>query len=139
MGGWVGVRGFDLATYYPPPGPFLLLASGSITAGIFSSWIRPEAPRQIRHKLWDPIWFGIHEAIALPLWFIFGWAMPGKAMRRYLAARAGFTVIGISWGGWSLFIFLQTVFWICLVCYGVSKLTQRIAMSHHNRVRKAEQ
>ena len=66
----------------------------------------------------------------------------GKAMRRYftyLAARAGFTVIGISWGGWPLFIFLQTVFWICVVCYGVSKLIQRIAMSHHNRVRKAEQ
>ena len=60
-------------------------------------------------------------------------------MRRYLAARAGFSVIGISWGGWPLFIFLQIVFWICLVCYGVSKLIQRIAMSHHNRVRKAQQ
>ena len=49
-----------------PPAEFLLLASGTLPAALVSGAVRPEAHIVTSAKLWDPIWFLIHETESGP-------------------------------------------------------------------------
>jgi hypothetical protein len=81
--------------YTPPPPEFMLLATGSMPAGMVSMSLRPKAWRVTRHKLWDPVWFLLHESLAVPFWFLIGWRIDlgrsqlRKLMLFYLPARCG--------------------------------------------------
>src|SRR6266700_7834356 len=46
---------------------FMLLVTGALPAGVISSLIRPGDER-----FWDPRWFLILEALAIPSWFLIG-------------------------------------------------------------------
>jgi hypothetical protein len=75
--------GWDPRTL-PPPEGFMLLAGGTIPAGFISLELRPQAWWPTRGHLWDWIWFGIHESLAILFWFVMGrWLdtvrIPGQA------------------------------------------------------------
>jgi hypothetical protein len=51
--------------------------------------------------LWDPVWFSIHEGMALILWFLVGWKLDSSAarIRRLLGGYLGlrFTLALLCW------------------------------------------
>jgi len=107
---------------WSPDPRFVLLLTGTLPAGIVSGSIRPEAGWQTRHRLWDPVWLLIHEAVAIPFWFWIGaWLDTGRSrltrtMQAYLAGRIGLAVLAIAVAGswWTV----QFVFWLGLGGYG---------------------
>jgi hypothetical protein len=82
----------DFDPRYDVPAPrFDALALGCAPAILISQWLRPEAHLQTRFKRWDPIWFGIHEAVAFAIWFGLGYLCDtGKI--RVIKALAGFMI-----------------------------------------------
>jgi hypothetical protein len=111
---------------YMPPGPeFVLLAFGNLPAAVISIVARPEAHIQNRKKLWDPIWFVLHETISFPLWFAIGvWVERGrvrlkKVMVGFLAGRFGFTAFLVVPGIMRLGSALEMLFWLCVSLYAI--------------------
>jgi hypothetical protein len=106
----------------PPEPRFALILSGTLPAGIVSGSLRPEAGWQTRHRLWDPIWFLIHQAVAIPFWFLMGaWIDGGRSrlggtMQAYLVGRIALALLAMlgSGIGWKL----QVLFWLALTVYG---------------------
>lgn len=102
---------------------FALLLTGNLPAGILSGSIRPEAGWQTRHRLWDPVWLLVHEAAAIPFWFLMGaWLDSGRSnlarvMRAYLVGRIVLALLAIAWAGnwWTV----QFVFWLGFGAYGL--------------------
>jgi hypothetical protein len=100
---------------------FALLLTGTLPAGIVSGSLRPEAGWQTRHRLWDPAWLLIHEAAAIPFWFMMGtWLDSGRSrlarlMRAYLVGRLALALLAVSWTGnwWTA----QFLFWLGLGVY----------------------
>jgi hypothetical protein len=76
-----------------PDGVFLFLTAGDLLAGSCSIAARPRAHLQTRGKLWDPVWFVIHEALSFAFWFWIGFLLDiGRlqlktVMLVFLAAR----------------------------------------------------
>jgi hypothetical protein len=109
---------------------FMLLATGALPAGIMSSVIRPGAGWQTREELWDPVWFLILEALAIPSWFLIGaWLDTGHSrlghwMRRYLGARAVFASIFFARGLVRLATAIQFLFWLGLSSYAAVRSLQ---------------
>jgi len=113
---------FDLRFVSPPP-EFELLASGTLPAMLLSNTVRPEALILTRTKLWDPVWFLIHETASFLLWFAIGVALESgflrikKSMMAYLAARVGFgallTVHGVAEIGWRV----EVLSWLAFGVY----------------------
>jgi len=115
--------GWAPTTHCGPLEPrFELIRTGTLPAGIVSGTVRPEAGWQTRHRLWDPVWFLIHEAVAIPFWFLIGaWLDTGRSrlagtMQGYLVGRAALALLAIAapanW--WSA----QVLFWLGLGTYG---------------------
>jgi len=108
--------------YVPPPPKFVLLASGTLPAGIVSTTVRPGTWKQ--RRIWDPLWLLIHEAVAIPLWFVIGMLIDtgrvhlGKVMSIYMAARFGFGILDAVFGLAQFFTLLQFLFWLWLTGYG---------------------
>jgi hypothetical protein len=112
-----GTVGWDPRTLPPPP-ESIFLVSGTLPAGLVSTSIRTEAHIQTRGRLWDPIWFLIHEATAFLFWFALGiwldWGHPrlGEVMLTYLAIRFALGLsnlaLGIAEVGWRI----QFLFWL---------------------------
>lgn len=108
--------------YVPPPPKFVLLASGTLPAGFVSTTVRPETWKQ--RRIWDPLWLLIHEAIAIPLWFVLGMLIDtgrahlGRVMSIYMAARFGFGILDAALGLAQFFILVQFLFWLWLTGYG---------------------
>jgi hypothetical protein len=109
----------------PPPPKFALLITGTLPAGVVSMSLRPEAWYITRHKLWDPVWLLIHEAVAIPFWFLMGlWIDTGrsrlrKVMLYYLIGRAGLGLLVLGpWTAPNFGILLQGLFWLGLGVYG---------------------
>jgi hypothetical protein len=102
---------------------FALLLTGTLPAGIISGSVRPEAGWQTRHRLWDPVWLAIHEAAAIPFWFLMGtWLDSGRSrlirlMRGYLVGRIALALLAIAWAGnwWTV----QFLFWLGLGAYSL--------------------
>jgi hypothetical protein len=123
---------FDLSTIPPPP-TFVLLVSGTLPAGIVSTYLRPGAGSQTRLKLWDPTWLLIHEAVAIPFWFLMGmWIDTGrsrmdKLMRFYLLTRAAFGLLDAALGAAQFGILTQGLFWLGLSGYGIAHGVRRLA------------
>jgi hypothetical protein len=108
-----------------PPAEFLLLASGSVPAMLVSGALRPEAHILTLARLWDPVWFLIHETISFLLWFGIGALIDSglmrikKTMMAYLVTRFGFAVL-LTWHrvadvGWRV----EVLFWLAFVVYAV--------------------
>jgi hypothetical protein len=102
---------------------FVLLSSGVLPVGIISASLRPQASRPTRQEPWDSIWFMIHEALAIPFWFLLGMWLDversrlGRSMRIYLAARGSLAPGLLALGIPRLATMLQIFFWLGLVCY----------------------
>ena len=67
--------------FFEPPAEFLLLASGTVPAMLVSGAVRPKAHILTPAKLWDPIWFLIHESVSFLLWFGIGVSIDSGVMR----------------------------------------------------------
>jgi hypothetical protein len=120
---------------------FILLITGALPAGIISSVIRLGAGRQTSEKLWDPAWFLILEALAIPSWFLIGARLDtgrsrlGHWMRRYLGARAVFASVSFARGLARLATVVQVLFWLGLVIYAaVQSLMWLFRAALHRRV-----
>ena len=120
--------GWEPTRYGPPEPRFALILTGTVPAGIISSAVRPEAGWQTRHRLWDPLWFLVHEAVAIPFWFLTGvWLDRGRSrlgatMQAYLACRIALALLnlaGNAFGG-----SLQVFFWFGLAGYGVLRASR---------------
>jgi len=123
---------FDLSTIPPPPA-FVLLVSGTLPAGIVSTYLRPDAGSQTRRKLWDPTWLLIHEAVAIPFWFLMGmWidtgrSRMGKLMWFFLLTRGAFGLLDAALGAAQFGILAQGLFWLGLSGYGIVQGVRRLA------------
>ena len=111
---------------WSPDPRFVLVLTGTLPAGIVSGSVRPEAGWQTRHRLWDPVWLLIHEAVAIPFWFLAGtWLDSGRTrllrtMQGYLVVRIALALLAIAFRGnwWTV----QFLFWLSLGGYGACLL-----------------
>ena len=116
--------GWSPEVYSTPDRHFSLMLTGTLPAGIVSFSFRPEAAWQTRHRLWDPVWLLIHEAVAIPLWFFLGaWLDTGRsrlarAMRDYLILRVALAVGAMLLPAYNWWI-PQFLFWIALAGYAL--------------------
>ena len=124
---------FDFS--FPPAPTFVLLVSGTLPAGIVSTYLRPNAGRQTRRKLWDPTWLLIHEAIAIPFWILMGILIDagrsqmGKQMWFYLLTRGAFGLLDVAFGAaqFGILALAQGLFWLGLAGYGIVYGVRRLA------------
>jgi hypothetical protein len=116
--------GWDPAVYSTPDRHFALMLTGTLPAGMVSYALRPEAGWQTHNRLWDPVWLLIHEAVAIPFWFLLGaWLDTGRSrllrtMRAYLALRLVLAVMSIILPAHTWWI-PQFLFWIGLGGYAL--------------------
>lgn len=87
--------------------------------------VRPEAWYIARHKLWDPVWLLIHEAVAIPFWFLTGLRIDAgrsrlrKPMLWYLVGRGGLGLLVLGPRNAPNFgVLLRFLFWIGFSIYG---------------------
>ncbi|MGC9971383.1 MAG: hypothetical protein ABSE56_12425 [Bryobacteraceae bacterium] len=118
-----------------PRWDFRLLASGTAPAGLISLAIRPRADWQNCSRLWDPVWFAIHEAIALLFWFLIGAGLdrPRAPLRKMVGVYLGFRIASVflCWTRWApLGTYIQALFWltfsVCALVYACRRLLPRI-------------
>ena len=109
----------------PPPPRFALLMTGTLPAAAVSMSVRPEAWYITRGKLWDPVWLLIHEAVAIPFWFLIGLTIDSggsrlrKPMLWYLVGRSGLGLLVVGpWTAPNFGVLLQFLFWVCFSIYG---------------------
>jgi hypothetical protein len=133
--------GWDVRSCWDCTDPrFTLLLSGTLPVGIISSYLRPQANWPMRQKLWDPIWFLIHESLAIPFWFLLGmWLDAGRSrlgssMRRYLAARGIFAPAFLALRIPHLGTMLQALFWLGLGCYAALRSLQWLLRAARRRL-----
>lgn len=119
----------DWAPTYDMVAPgFTLLESGTLPAILVSGWVRPEAGVQRRGKLWDPVWFAIHEAVAISVWLVLGVVTDGAArdfqrvMWTYLASRAAFAPFTAVDELARLGTAIQGLVWVGLALFGIGYL-----------------
>src|SRR5882762_10998146 len=99
----------------------MLLVTGALPAGIISSLIRPGDER-----FWDPGWFLILEALAIPSWFLIGaWLDTAHSrlvpwMRWYLGTRAVFAAVFFSRELVQVAARVQVLFWLGLGIYAAA-------------------
>jgi hypothetical protein len=108
-----------------PPGPFMLITSGNLPAGLISDVVRPEAGFVRRGQPWHHMWFLLQEAVASSCWFLIGlWidmARPrlGKVMMAYLTLRLLLAFTGAYEIGWRIQISFWMGFMAWLVGLGI--------------------
>jgi hypothetical protein len=109
----------------PPPPEFQVILTGTAPAGMVSMALRPDAARVYRQTLWDPIWFAIHEAFAIPFWLLLGLRfdsghrMLGRTMGTYVCARGIFAMLSIGLGIARPGAAFQSLFWLALFIYAL--------------------
>ena len=120
---------FDLRSL-PPPGPYMLLATGNPLAGVISSALRPEAGIVTSKHPSDPFWFLLLQTISLPCWFLIGrWvdlgaSGLGKAMIAYLFVRSFLAIAGV----YDIGSRIQMLFWCFFVVWLISLGLYRLAL-----------
>src|SRR5579884_2781952 len=92
---------------------------------LVSAAVRPEAHIITPSKLWDPVWFTLHETVSFLLWFGIGIAIDSgltrirKAMLAYLGIRFAFAVVltlsPVAGVGWRV----EVLFWLAFVVYAI--------------------
>jgi hypothetical protein len=103
---------------------FAALALGCAPAILISQWLRPEAHIQTRAKRWDPIWFGIHEAVAFAIWFSLGYLCDTgkvraiKALAGFMLARIAFTLFPEVGSRLEAFFWLGFLVWAMVMSGG---------------------
>jgi hypothetical protein len=115
---------FDVRDIEPDP-VFLFLISGNVPAALVSASARPHAHLQTRAKLWDPIWFAIHESISFLVWWLIGMLLDlgrfhlKKTILGFLAARL--VVVRLLVWSWvtRLAGVLEIIFWLVLAIYAI--------------------
>jgi hypothetical protein len=126
----------------PPPAEFLVLSSGTLPALLLSGAIRPEAQLLTPKKLWDPIWFVIHEAVSFLFWFGIGLAVESgffrakKSILVYLGLRSCFAAFLIVHGVANFAWRLQVLAWLAFGIY-VTVIGLRWTLSKISSLRAA--
>lgn len=120
----------------PPPEDFRSVLFGTLPAGLISWEARPRAYIQYCDQLWDPVWFSIHEGVALLFWFLLGgWLdSPGAPLRKllgvYLALRLATAPLcwlrGLSSVARGVELLFWLVFFICALVQGAWWLLRRL-------------
>jgi hypothetical protein len=111
-----------------PPGPFMLIMSGNLPAGLISGILRPEAGIVNRRQPWDRVWFLLPEAVAFLCWYLIGlWidagrSRLGKVMIAYLVVRCLLALAGVYDIGWRIQILFWMGFTVWLAGFGSSRL-----------------
>jgi hypothetical protein len=124
----------------PPPGPFSLIMTGNLPAGLASSVLRPEAGMVTRKKHWDPVWFALQEAVSFMFWYLIGaWVDAGhpklgKVMLAFVVGRFVLAVVGVYEIGWRIQVLFWLGFCLWLACAGLS-LVFRVVSSAATRAR----
>ena len=126
--------GWNPSVYSTPDRHFALMLTGTLPAGIISYSVRPEAGWQTRHRLWDPLWLLIHEAIAIPFWFVIGaWLDTGRSrlarlMRDYVLLRLLTAVLAMALPAHNWWI-PEFLFWLALGGYALLQAVHGLAGS----------
>ena len=129
---------------FPPPAEFLFLASGNPLALFVSGALRPEAGVLTPAKLWDPVWFLIHEGVSFLFWFgvgallDYGLLRIKRLMTIYLVTRIGFAacllVRGVAGIGWRVEVLSWMAFGVYAIvaglCWLFSKARSRNAVKN---------
>ncbi|MGO9093981.1 MAG: hypothetical protein ACLQGV_02050 [Bryobacteraceae bacterium] len=113
------------------------LALGTLPAGLISFAVRPEAEVPYCDRLLDPVWFSIHESIALFFWFLVGWKLDSSAARlrkllvAYLGLRFAFALLGwLTPVAAQIGLVIELLFWLGLtvlaLVYGCLRLLRRL-------------
>ncbi|HUA57997.1 MAG TPA: hypothetical protein VML19_04535 [Verrucomicrobiae bacterium] len=116
--------GWDPEVYSTPDRHFALMLTGTLPAGVVSYAIRPEAGWQTNRRLWDPVWLLIHEAVAIPFWFLAGmWLDTGRSrlarlLRGYVLLRVIVAALAMLLPAHNWWI-PQFLFWLGLAGYGL--------------------
>lgn len=115
--------------FIDPPAEFLLLASGTLPAMLISGVVRPEAHILTPSKLWDPVWFSVHEIVSFGVWFVVGVLLDSgllritRLMAAYLAVRFGFAVLltvhGVAQIGWRIEVLAWLAFGVYAIVVGL--------------------
>jgi hypothetical protein len=111
-----------------PPGPFMLITSGNLPAGLVSDILRPHAWIVRRGHRWDRIWFLLQEAFAFSCWYFIGvWidaghSRLGKVMIAYLALRFLIALTGVYDVGWRV----QVLFWLGFTLWVAGLVSSRL-------------
>lgn len=116
--------GWNPSVYATPDRHFALMLTGTLPAGIVSYSLRPEAGWQTRHRLWDPVWLLIHEAIAIPFWLLMGaWLDTGRSrlvrpMRDYVLLRLPLAILAMALPAHNWWV-PQFLFWLAMGGYAL--------------------
>jgi hypothetical protein len=111
-----------------PPGPFSLIMTGNLAAGLISDAVRPNAGFIGRRQSWDPVWFFLYEVISFPCWYLVGATVDrghsrlGKLMLVYLVTRFALAGARMYDVGWRLQVFCWMVLAFSLVSIGIARL-----------------
>lgn len=107
----------------PPPGELLLISSGTLPATLVSETLRPQVGVITPAKLWDPVWFFIHETVSFLLWFAIGASLDigllriRKTLMVYFAGQIGFAVFSTAHGVAALGWHMQVLSWLAFGVY----------------------
>ena len=103
---------------FHPPDEYLLLAAGTFPALLISAAIRPQWHLMTPAKLWDPIWFVVHESASVLIWFVIGRLLDSGFLRIrrlmvvYFAGRLGLALLlttpYVAHIGWRILV----LFWL---------------------------
>lgn len=109
----------------PPTGPFMLIVTGNVPAGLISERLRPDAGALSYGPKWDRLWFALHEAIAFACWFVIGtWVERHHKQLRtilicYSAVRFLLALTGTYDIGWRI----QILWWLGFTAWSVGAVS----------------
>ncbi len=121
-----GAPGWDFRHDAVPSAAFALLSCGNLPVAVVSLIARPHAGAQSRKRLWDPLWFLIHESLSGLLWFGIGFLVDrgsprlATIMKAYLGARCLLTLLVTIAPDVRIGASLEVLFWAGLCLWGLT-------------------
>jgi len=131
--------------YDARPGPFLVLSSGNLPAGLLSDVLRPGAGVVTRRQRWDPFWFFLNEAFSFACWGLIGrWVDAGRVrlggiLVGYVVARLLIALTGAYDIGWRVQVLFWMAFALWLLGLGVSRLARVGLRLAHSKTAHVDQ
>ena len=118
-----------IPTWDTTPGPFLVLSSGNLPAGLLSDVLRPGAGLYTPEQRWDPFWVFLNEVFSFACWGLIGrWVDAGRVplgriLVGYVVARLLIALTGTYDIGWRV----QVLFWVGFALWSLGLGLSRLA------------